>query len=309
MNNLNRKILPISCICSIYKRTILEEFIIAIDSLLLQEYIPSEIIVIVDGQIKLNVKIFLDKIIKVEKIFKVYFIKENRGLGFALNYGLQKCNNKIVARFDTDDINLANRLKIQFDLLKNNPEISIVGSDVIEFNDFDNNIFKKNMKNYKEMISGFMRRNQLNHPSIMYRKKDILSVGSYKDIKLFEDYELWLRCIKKEVGIYNINQALVAMRRSSYLSNRIGLKYAIYELRFLVETIKQNTINKIYVPFFILRIIVRLLPKNFTFLIRLFDQSRLISEDDFNLEDYILQLTNNKNSFHKKYNNLINKIK
>ena len=159
------------------------------------------------------------------------------------------------------------------------------------------------------MKSGFMKRNQLNHPSIMYRKKDILNVGSYKDIKLFEDYELWLRCIKKEVGIYNINQALVAMRRSSYLSNRIGLKYAIYELRFLFATIKQNTIKKIYVPFFILRIIVRLLPKNFTFLISLFDKSRLISEDDFNLKDYILQLTNNKNSFHKKYNNLINKIK
>ena len=306
MNNLNQKILPISCICSIYKRTILEEFIIAIDSLLLQEYIPSEIIVIVDGQIKLNVKIFLDKIIQVEKIFKVYFIQENRGLGFALNFGLLKCNNKIVARFDTDDINLANRLKIQFDLLKNKPEISIVGSDVIEFNNFDNNISKKNTKNNKEMIRGFMTRNQLNHPSIMYRKKDILEVGSYKDIKLFEDYELWLRCLKKEVGIHNINKPLVAMRRSSYLSNRLGLKYAIYEFRFLIEAIKQNTIKKIYVPFFIFRIILRLFPKNFTFLIKIFDSSRKIPEDKFNLDYYIIQLINNKNSFYKKYNNLIN---
>ena len=307
MNNLNRKILPISCICSIYKRTILEEFIIAIDSLLLQEYIPSEIIIIVDGQIKLNVKIFLDKIIQVEKIFKVYFIKENRGLGFALNYGLQKCNNKIVARFDTDDINLANRLKIQFDLLKNKPEISIVGSDVIEFNNFDNNIFKKNMKNYKEMISGFMRRNQLNHPSIMYRKKDILNVGSYRDIKLFEDYELWLRCLKKEVGIYNINQALVAMRRSSYLSNRIGLKYAIYELKFLIETIKQNTIKKIYIPFFLIRILLRVLPENFSSFLRSFDSSRLVSKKEYNLDDYILEVINNKNSLYRKYYKLIKK--
>ena len=306
MNNINRKILPISCICSIYRGTILEEFIIALDSLLLQEYIPNEIIVIVDGQIKLNVKTFLDKIIQVEKIFKVYFIEENRGLGFALNYGLLKCNNEIVARFDTDDINLENRLKIQFDLLKNNPEIAIVGSDVIEFNNFDSHISKKHTKNHKEMIKGFMTRNQLNHPSIMYRKKDILEVGSYNDIKFFEDYELWLRCLKKEVGIYNINKALVAMRRSSYLSNRLGLKYAIYEFRFLIEAIKQNTIKKIYVPFFIFRIIIRLLPKNITFFIRLFDASRLVSEDNFNLDYYIIQLINNKNSFYKKYNNLIN---
>ena len=308
MNNIIQKTLPISCICSIYKGTILKEFIVAIDSLLVQEYIPNEIIIIVDGLIDEDMKYFLENIIKIENIFKVYFIDQNRGLGFALKYGLLKCNNKIVARFDSDDINLKNRLKIQFDLLKNNPEISIVGSDVIEFNNFDNQIHIKKMKNHKNMIRGFMRRNQLNHPSVMYRKKDILKVGSYKGIKLFEDYELWLRCIKSEVGIRNINKALVAMRRSSYLSNRIGLKYAIYELRFLIETIKQNTIKKIYIPFFIIRIIIRLLPRNFSFLIKLFDSSRLVLKEEFNLDDYILKVINNKNSLFKKYNKLIKKI-
>ena len=148
-------------------------------------------------------------------------------------------------------------------------------------------------------------RNQLNHPSIMYRKKDILDVGSYTDIKLFEDYELWLRCIKKGVGIYNINKVLVAMRRTNYLSNRIGLKYATYEFKFLIEIIKKNTIKKLYIPFFFIRIILRLLPKNLTFLIRLFDSSRLVPKKEFNLDQYILKITNNKNSFHKKYNELI----
>ena len=305
MNYKNQKILPISCICSIYKGTILNEFIIAIDSLLVQEYVPSEIIIIVDGLIDNNMKDFLEKIIKLENIFKVYFIDQNRGLGFALKYGLQKCNNQIIARFDSDDINLENRLKIQFDLLSNNRKISIIGTDVIEFNNFDNKIFIKKMKNHKEMIRGFMMRNQLNHPSIMYRKKDILDVGSYTDIKLFEDYELWLRCIKKGVGIYNINKVLVAMRRTNYLSNRIGLKYATYEFKFLIEIIKKNTIKKLYIPFFFIRIILRLLPKNLTFLIRLFDSSRLVPKKEFNLDQYILKITNNKNSFHKKYNELI----
>ena len=36
----------------------------------------------------------------------------------------------------------------------------------------------------------------------MYRKKDILDVGSYKDIKLFEDYELWLRISAKYKFLY-----------------------------------------------------------------------------------------------------------
>ena len=107
------------------------------------------------------------------------------------------------------------------------------------------------MKKSKFIKREFMKRNQLNHPSIMYRKKDILDVGSYKDIKFFEDYELWLRCIKKEIGIYNISKPLVAMRRSTYLANRIGFKYAMHELRFLIETIRNNTIKKIYIPFFL----------------------------------------------------------
>ena len=301
MNYKNQKILPISCICSIYKGTILNEFIIAIDSLLVQEYVPSEIIIIVDGLIDNNMKDFLEKIIKLENIFKVYFIDQNRGLGFALKYGLQKCNNQIIARFDSDDINLENRLKIQFDILKNNPEISILGTDVIEFNNLDNQIIIKKMKNYKDMKRAFMIRNQLNHPSIMFRKKDILDVGSYKDIKLFEDYELWLRCLKKGVVIYNLNKTLVAMRRSSFLANRIGIKYAFHEFRFLIETIKQNTIKKISLPFFIIRLIIRLIPKNIIFFISFFDSRRYVPKVESNLNDYILKLKNDKNSLYKKY--------
>ena len=307
MNSLNQKILPISCLCSIYERTILKEFIIALDSLLVQEYIPNEIIVIVDGFIKEDLLKFIKNIIKTEKILKVYFIDQNKGLGFALRYGLLKCNNKIVARFDSDDINLENRLKIQFDFIKANPEISIIGSDIIEFSNSYNEMHIKKMKNYKHMIEGFMRRNQLNHPSIMYRRKDILDVGSYRDITFFEDYELWLRCIKKGVGIHNINKALVAMKRPNYLSNRIGFKYATYEFIFLIETIRNNTIKKIYIPFFIIRIVIRLLPKYFSFFIRFFDSSRSVLKKEFNLNNYILQLTNNKNSFYKKYNKFIKK--
>ncbi len=304
MNHKNQKALPISCICSIYKGTILKEFIISIDSLLVQDYIPNEIVIIVDGIINKDIEYFLNSILKFETILKVYYIDQNMGLGLALKYGLPKCRNEIVARFDSDDINLKNRLKIQYDLLKEKPEISIVGSDILEFNRYEKKVFIKQMEN-NNISENFMIRNPLNHPSVMYRKKDIINVGSYKDIKFFEDYELWLRCIKKGVGICNINKALVAMRRSSYLTNRIGLRYAFLELKFLVEAIRQNTIKKIYIPFFIIRIIIRLLPKNFTFLIKFFDSRRLVFEEEFNLKDYILKVTNDRNSYNKKYNKFI----
>ena len=141
----------------------------------------------------------------------------------------------------------------------------------------------------------------------MYRKKNIIDIGSYKDLQFFEDYELWLRCIKKGLGIYNINQALVAMRRSNYLSNRIGLKYAMLEFKFLKETIRQNTIKKIYIPFYIIRIMIRVLPKNFIFLIRFLDYKREVFETKFSLDDYIYEIRNDSSSYYKKYCKLISK--
>ena len=35
-----------------------------------------------------------------------------------------------------------------------------------------------------------MFRNPLNHPSVLFKKEDILRVGSYRDIKFFEDYDI-----------------------------------------------------------------------------------------------------------------------
>ena len=75
----------------------------------------------------------MDFILCLGDIFKVFYIEENVGLGLALNYGIPKCTNELIARFDSDDINLNNRLKYNMNLSKN-PQISIVGSDVFEFN-------------------------------------------------------------------------------------------------------------------------------------------------------------------------------
>tara|TARA_Y100000991_G_scaffold202571_1_gene176495 strand:- start:447 stop:1370 length:924 start_codon:yes stop_codon:yes gene_type:complete len=299
MTKNNTYNIPVSCLCSIYRETILSEFIIAIDSIMIQKYIPNEIVIIVDGYIKKDIKMFLE-FIKTDEIFKIYKIKKNKGLGFALNYGLKKCTNSIVARFDTDDINLQNRLKIQYDLIKKNSNLSIIGSNVFEYNEKIKTCkIKKVPLNHKEIFKSYMFRNPINHPTVMFKKDDILKVGSYKNLNLFEDYELWLRCIKNKLMILNIEKPLVAMKRESLLNKRSGTKYINYELNFLKEVLKIKTIKKIYIPFYILRIIMRITP------LRL---SKLISYLDFNREnsnfDILIEIDNikkNQFSYSKKY--------
>ena len=295
----NRSNIPVSCLCSIYRETILSELIIAIDSIIIQKYIPNEIVIIVDGYIKKDIKMFLE-FIKSDEIFKIYKIKKNKGLGFALNYGLKKCKNSIVARFDTDDINLQNRLKIQYDLIKKNRNLSIIGSNVFEYNEKMKTCkLKKVPLNHKEILKSYMFRNPINHPTVMFKKNDILKVGSYKNINLFEDYELWLRCIKNKLMILNIEKPLVAMKRENLLNKRSGTKYINYELNFIKEVLKIKTIKKIYIPFYILRIIVRLTPLRLSKLISYLDFNRENSNFDISIE--IDNIKKNQFSYSKKY--------
>ena len=114
MKKLGSRLLPISCICCIYKNTILKELILAIDSILIQDYVPNEVVIIVDGAVNKDIRSFLSFILSTGDIFKVFYLEKNVGLGSALNYGIPKCTNKLIARFDSDDINLKDRLKIQF---------------------------------------------------------------------------------------------------------------------------------------------------------------------------------------------------
>ena len=56
----------------------------------------------------------------------------NLGLGPSLAKGLHACTYDIVIRFDTDDLNISNRVYTQHQYLLNNPSISCCSSDVIE---------------------------------------------------------------------------------------------------------------------------------------------------------------------------------
>ena len=246
MDKLTKKLLPISCLCSIYLNTDLKDFALALDSLLIQDYIPNEIIIIIDGVINDDLKRFINYL-EANKIFKIYNLNKNTGLGNALKIGLEKCNNELIARFDTDDINLKDRLKIQYDILKLRPDISILGSSVIEYKSIKYSReygFKKVPQDNNDIIKYSIFRNPINHPSVIFRKSKIIEIGSYLDIKYFEDYDLWLRCIKNQLKLNNLEEPLVAMKREKYLFKRKGMRYAFYEFNFLRKSIINRTLPK-----------------------------------------------------------------
>ena len=237
--------LKYSVLMSVYRKEKPEYLKESIISMLNQTIKPDEIVLVKDGPLTGELDSVIEEFTS-SNLLKVVSLDKNVGLGKALNIGLDKCRNELIARMDTDDISTNNRCEMQLELFSKNDSISVVGTAVAEFiGDPDNIIaFKEVKTTYNEILNNIKFRNPINHPSVMFRKSDVLSVGSYKHWNLNEDYFLWLRMIQKGYVFRNINEPLVKMRitNETYL-RRGGWKYFITQKRLFDYMLNNGMIN------------------------------------------------------------------
>lgn len=253
-----------SVLMSVYHKEQPEYLRDSINSMLNQTVKPDEIVLVKDGPLTEA----LEKVIyeyKDNPILNVFELKENVGLGKALNIGLTKCRNEIVARMDTDDISEVERCEKQYKILISQ-NVSVVGASVAEFIDDKDNIvaYKDVIENHNEIIQRMKYRNAINHPTVMFKKSDVISAGSYQHWFLNEDYYLWIRMILMRYKFMNINEPLVRMRitNDTYL-RRGGWKYFVTQKKLFDYMLKENFINIIeYFYNNTIRFVTRLLVPN-----------------------------------------------
>jgi len=201
---------------------------------------PSEITLVIDGPIGLDLEQVIDKFIDQNiGLFKIIRFKENKGLGYALHEGLKACSHEIVARMDSDDISLPDRFDKQMNFLINHPEIDVVGSNLEEFNKHPGDLkrFKINPEKHEDLVAKIRLKSPFNHPTIMFRKNAFMEAGNYsKDLMLFEDYSLFLRLWKRGARFHNIQENLLYFRVGTgieTIKRRSGKHYLLKELKFL----------------------------------------------------------------------------
>lgn len=135
------------------------------------------------------------------------------GLTFALNYGLNIAKGEYIARMDADDISLPQRLEKQVDFLDKNTSVVILGAQISYIDDDGElSLLKASIlpKNPSEKVAYY--KCPIYHPTVMFRKSIILSIGGYKYGFYGEDFELWLRCIKNNLNIVNLSDILLNYR-------------------------------------------------------------------------------------------------
>lgn len=185
----------------------------------------------------------------------------NQGLGTALRLGLEACAYDLVARMDADDISVENRFERQIQFMGCHPEVDIVGSSIAEFDTEPTLCIAERRLpiTHEQLYSLAKWRCPMNHMTVMYRKKSVLSSGSYRSVIGFEDYDLWVRMLMDGAHFHNLNEILVLARRGNgMLSRRGGIKYARRELSLLLSFHQRGflTLGQMYT-----RSIVRILPR------------------------------------------------
>ena len=140
-----------------------------------------------------NVRIIAEEFF--EKIFLRIIESDKEGLVSALNKGVDSSAGKYIARIDADDLMVKERLENQYTFLENNPDVIVVGSHVIEIDDYGNRIgFRKYPINSPDISRKLERQCVLAHPSTMIRKSCLNSSLRYRDFfEDAEDYDLWTR--------------------------------------------------------------------------------------------------------------------
>jgi glycosyltransferase involved in cell wall biosynthesis len=254
---------PVSCLGSVYINTNVGQFQSSINSFLVGSCLPEQIVVVIDGPIAGKLSEVLCDYSECG-IIELVPLEANQGLGPALNYGIEKCSQEIICRFDTDDLNHPDRIRRLYEYLEQSGfGVDIVTSSVLEFDEslIDGAcILKKSLATHTEIARRLSIVNAVNHPSVAFRKTSIISVGGYRSIQFFEDYDLWLRCRNAGLRFGGIQYPLVAMSKPLNPARRYGVKYFICEFRFIVLVVRERLVSPQYLPIFFVRLFLRLLP-------------------------------------------------
>lgn len=230
----------VSVLMSLYIKEKPEYFRASMDSILAQTYPADEIVLIEDGP--LTEELYAAVADYEEKCNRnpnegesiddnqatrqyprlvIHAFEQNQQLGRALAKGVELCSNELIARMDTDDIAMPERLRIQTAYMEQHPEVSVVGGAIREFNDEGTTDRVKYMPGTQEEVKQYIKlRNPLNHMTVMYRRSAILEAGNYQHFPFLEDYSLWSRMVSEDYQIRNMDEVLVRARTSMGLVRR-----------------------------------------------------------------------------------------
>ena len=235
----------------------------AIDSMLDQTIKPAEFVLVEDGPLTDELYAAIAEY-KKNSIFKVVTLKENQGSGPASAAGVLACQSEWIARLDSDDYSVPERIEKQFALLEKDPELAVIGANIIEIETENPDNQQKVIlpENDAEIRKFTGRRCPFRTSAILFKKDAVMNVGNYRVFHRVEDYDMFARLVASGAKCANVQEFLTYMRiDKDYYKRRGGMKLAKSIVRLKKEIRKLGLANiKDWVVSVPIQVVVCLMP-------------------------------------------------
>ena len=181
----------------------------SIESTLNQTFLDFEFIIIDDGSTDGS----CIECIESYKDSRIRLIRNKHDYIDSLNRGIQESQGKYIARMDSDDIMMPDRLDFQYTYMELHPETDILGCGIHYFGKYEEFSGNKGVVTINDLLSG----NCLFNPTTIMRRTSILKskIQYSKHFKYAEDYYFWSQAAIAGLYIINVDKAVLRYRISS----------------------------------------------------------------------------------------------
>ena len=176
---------------------------------------------------------------------------QHRGLVEALNTGLEQAQGEWILRMDADDIAHPKRINHYRDFMKDRPEVDIWGS-LIRY--FPRHNLKEGLLYYEQWVNSICTHEEIirdlfvecpiPHPTLAYRRKNILEAGGYCNNGMPEDYDVIFRFWERGKIFGKIPKRLLFWRDWNGRLSRTDPRYGIDRFMVLKVTVLKRTLLK-----------------------------------------------------------------
>ncbi|CAH7395479.1 Glyco_trans_2-like domain-containing protein [Vibrio chagasii] len=213
-----------------------EDFIAqAVESVLNQTFKGFELILIDDGSSDGTLSILRDYESETVRVIT----RENKGLIFSLNEGVELSRYPYIVRMDADDICHENRLlKLKEAIEDFDYDFIASRANIIDMN----NMFVTKSKKIIDLIhvtDSLPGINEIFHPSVCFSKELFYKSSGYlEEDKGFEDVFLWMRMFSVRPRFHFINDCLIDYRIN--INSVRGVNESRYSFVLAMECIRQG---------------------------------------------------------------------
>ncbi|KPV96910.1 glycosyltransferase [Pseudoalteromonas sp. P1-8] len=228
---------------SIYKNDNAKCVVASLESLVEQSYKKLDVFLQVDGFVTAEVKKVIE-LYQTRNNFHCEFYPENKGLAFQLNRAIERILDKdefdYIARMDADDISFKSRIAEQVLFFEKNPEVAVLGSSIIEFDNKGNETLKLMPSEHADLTKNIIKRCPFNHPTVMFNMNVIgrADLAYDSNLKNTQDYYLWVDLLKKEYKFANLSKPLLKFRIDENFHARRGFKKAVNDFSSRIYAMK-----------------------------------------------------------------------